>query len=285
MRVVMLGCGGSAGVPMLGAGDGAGDWGACDPAEPRNRRTRSSIVIEHDDGRRILVDTTPDLREQLLRAGIGRVDALFFTHAHADHVAGLDDVRGLNRAAGGPLPVYGTAPVLAELRSRFEYAFRPWSPPGIYRPILEPRPIAPDAAVEIAGLPLRVFRQSHGRQDTSGFRCGPFAYSTDVSALDEAALRVLDGVSCWIVGCFGRDPHPAHADVASVRRWAERVRCSRTVLTHMGTDLDWDWMARELPPGLEAGRDGLELRFPPVTASAVSREHTPTDSITERPAI
>ena len=269
-RVILLGCGGSAGVPMLGGADGHGDWGVCDPREPRNRRTRSSIVLEGADGRRVLVDTAPELREQLLRAGIGRVDALFFTHAHADHVAGLDDVRGLNRTIGGGLEVFGTAPVLAELRERFEYAFRPWQPPGIYRPILHPRDVAPGDRVSIAGMELALFAQHHGRQRTTGFRCGRFAYSTDVSQLDEASLAVLDGVEVWVVGCFQRATHPAHADVELVRRWVERIGARRTVLTHMGPDLDWAWMRANLPPGIEPGHDGLELCCGHIAAGALS---------------
>ena len=259
MRVVMLGCGGSAGVPMLGGADGTGEWGLCDPSEPRNRRSRSSIVVESDDGRRLLVDTGPDLREQLLSCGIGRVDALLYSHAHADHVAGLDEMRSLNRVLGRPIDTFATRAVLDEVSHRFAYAFRPWSPPSFFRPVLVAREIAAGGTVTIAGLTLTLFEQSHGRSNTLGFRTGRFAYSTDVVQLDEEALAVLRGVDTWIVDCFQRARHPAHADLEQVRHWSHTLGIRRTVLTHMGTDMDWSWMLANLPAGIEAGFDGLTL--------------------------
>lgn len=259
MRVVILGCGGSAGVPMLGGPDGRGEWGVCDPAEPRNRRSRSSIVIETADGGRVLVDTSPDLRTQLLSTGIARIDALFYTHAHADHVAGLDEVRSLNRILDRPIEAFGTKPVLAEIESRFRYAFRPWSPPGFYRPVMLPRLVSAGTTVEIVGSGFQLFEQVHGSGTTLGFRIGDFGYSTDVVRLDDAALSVLDGTRVWLVDCFQRAPHPAHADLALVTRWARRLGIGRTVLTHMGTDMDWAWLHANLPPGIEAAHDGMIL--------------------------
>ena len=257
--MTILGCGGSAGVPMLGGADGRGDWGRCDSAEPRNRRSRSSIVVEGDDGRRLLVDTSPDLKQQLLTAAIGRVDAIFYTHAHADHVAGLDEVRSLNRVLGRPIVAHGTADVLLELENRFRYAFRPWSPPGFYRPVLVPQHVQAGTMVEIEGLQLGLFEQSHGHGTTLGFRVGDFTYSTDVVRLDAAARAAIGGTRTWLVDCFQRDPHPAHADLDRVRRWSEELGIERTILTHMGTDMDWAWMAEHLPPGLEAAHDGMIL--------------------------
>ena len=137
MKVTLLGTGGSAGVPMIGGADGSGDWGDCDPAEPRNRRTRSSIVMETSENQRLLVDTSPDMRSQLLDCRIPGVDAILFTHAHADHITGIDDVRILNRIANRPLPAFATPQTLAEIIKRFGYAFRPWEPPHFYRPVLE----------------------------------------------------------------------------------------------------------------------------------------------------
>ena len=263
MRVTILGCGGSAGVPMLGGtgGDGAtaGDWGLCDPKEPRNARTRCSIVVEAADGGRVLVDTSPELRTQLLACGIGRIDALFYTHAHADHVAGLDDVRSLNRIAGRPLEAFATQPVLDELAHRFAYAFLPWKPPSFYRPVLLPRPVAAGETVEMAGQAFRLFEQQHGHGNTLGFRIGAFAYSTDVVQLDDAAFSVLAGVETWLVDCFQRAPHPAHASLELVRDWSARLGVKRTILTHMGVDMDYGWLVANLPDGFEPAYDGLVL--------------------------
>ncbi|MEO8714809.1 MAG: MBL fold metallo-hydrolase [Acetobacteraceae bacterium] len=258
MRIVLLGCGASSGVPMIGGEDGAGDWGECDPAEPRNRRSRSSIVIEHA-GARLLVDTAPELRVQLLACGIGRVDAILYTHAHADHITGIDDVRALNRTSGRPLEAFATRRTLDELSRRFGYAFRPWEPPHFFRPVLEPREVAPGQTIPMAGMDIALFEQDHGFAPTLGLRVGRFGYSTDVVALDDTALATLAGVDTWVVGCFCRTPHPTHAHVQQVLEWVARLGARRTVLTHMGTDLDWDWMARNLPTGVEAGHDGLVI--------------------------
>ena len=264
MRVTLLGTGSSAGVPMIGGADGAGDWGLCDPAEPRNRRTRCSIVVQAaPDAPRLLVDTAPDLREQLLACGIPRIDAILYTHAHADHITGLDDVRILNRIAGRPLEAFATEATLAELSRRFPYAFKPWEPPGFYRPVLLPQPVAPGATVEAAGLAVRVFEQDHGHSRTLGLRVGGFGYSTDVARLDDAAFDALRGVDTWVVDCFQRHgPHTTHAHVETVIAWAERLRPRRTVLTHMGVEMDWAWMRANLPDGIEAGFDGMVLDAP-----------------------
>jgi phosphoribosyl 1,2-cyclic phosphate phosphodiesterase len=143
LRVTLLGCGGSGGVPQLGGPEERGDWGACDPAEPRNRRTRTSALVEDAAGQRLLIDAGPDLRAQMLANGIGRLDAVAFTHTHADHVMGLDELRIVNRIIAGPLETFGTYVTLSELRTRFDYAFRPPPPQGFYRPSLAPRPVAP----------------------------------------------------------------------------------------------------------------------------------------------
>ena len=220
---------------------------------------RAARALADAAGGRVLVDTSPDLRTQLLSAGIGRVDAVFYTHAHADHVAGLDEVRSLNRVIDRPMEAFGTEPVLAEIESRFRYAFRPWSPPGFFRPVMLPRPVRAGTAVEMAGSRFVLFEQEHGSGTTLGLRIGDFTYSTDVVRLDEAALAVLAGSRIWLIDCFQRAPHPAHADLALVRRWAARLGIDRTILTHMGTDMDWAWMQDNLPPGIEAAHDGMIL--------------------------
>jgi phosphoribosyl 1,2-cyclic phosphate phosphodiesterase len=260
MKVTLLGTGGSAGVPMIGGADGSGDWGACDPAEPKNRRTRSSIVVESLQKQRLLVDTSPEMRNQLLDCRIPGVDAIVFTHAHADHITGIDDVRILNRIAGRPLPAFANAETLAEIIKRFGYAFRAWEPPQFYRPVLEAMSVRSGDTVTAAGLSVRMFTQNHGRVETLGLRIGGFGYSTDVVGLDDAALAALEGLDTWVVGCFLRKgPHWTHADLDTVLGWVARLRPRRTVLTHMGTDMDWCWMQANLPDGVEAGFDGMVL--------------------------
>ena len=256
MRVTILGCGGSAGSPHVGGADGRGDWGQCDPAEPRNRRSRSSIVLEGPGGERLLVDTGPELRVQLLASAIPRVDALLYTHAHADHITGLDEVRILNRIFGQPLDAYGTVHTLDEIAHRFDYAFKPWtSSPHFFRPVMIRREVTPGATLTVAGLSLRVFEQDHKVVKTLGFRVGDFAYSTDLIELGEDALSVLRGVDTWLVGCFQRQPHTTHANLTQVLAWARDLGVRRTVLTHMGIDMDWGWLSARLPAGVEPAYD------------------------------
>ena len=258
MRIRVLGCGGSTGVPSLGGADGRGDFGACDPREPRNLRTRSSIVIEVPEGR-ILVDTGPDMRAQLLANEIPRIDAIIFTHAHADHITGLDDVRLLNRIIDKPLPGYGTEATRAELLHRFDYAFKPWTPPGFYRPVIDMQTVKPGDQLDVCGASLKVFEQDHHVMRTLGIRAGGFAYSTDVVRLDEAAFSALAGVDTWLVSCFQRATHLTHAHLELVLAWRKRLGVRRTVLTHMGIDMDWRWLTENLPAGAEPAYDGMVL--------------------------
>jgi len=243
---------------MIGGADGAGDWGECDPADPRNRRTRASILIEQE-GAALLVDTGPDMREQLLACRVPRVDAVFYTHAHADHILGLDDVRILNRILDRPIDAFSTAETLDELAMRFSYAFKPWQPPGFFRPVLVPRPVLPGEAVTMAGMRTAVFDQDHGFTRSLGLRVGGFGYSTDAVALDDAAFATLAGVDTWVVGCFQRHAHRTHAWLARALSWVERLRPRRTVLTHMGPDMDFSWLSKRLPEGVEPGYDGMVL--------------------------
>ena len=258
MRVTILGCGGSTGVPALGGADGGGDWGACDPHEARNRRLRSSIVLEGAQGR-VLVDTGPDLRAQILASAIPRIDALIFTHAHADHITGLDDVRQLNRITGAPLPAFGTARTMREIGQRFDYAFKPWTPPAFYRPVLATTVITPGDVIETMGLTIATFEQDHHVMPTLGLRVQDFGYSTDVVRLDDAAFSALAGIDTWLVGCFQRTPHLTHAHVELVLEWRARLGVRRTILTHMGIDLDWGWLKANLPPDVEAAFDGMAI--------------------------
>jgi phosphoribosyl 1,2-cyclic phosphate phosphodiesterase len=255
MRVTLLGCGGSQGVP-----NSAGDWGHCDPADPRNRRRRPSVLVETETQagqlRTILVDTGPDLREQLIGARASWIDAVLYTHVHADHVHGIDDLRAINKAMGRPIPIWATPAVLAVVQQRFSYALE-GGEGGFYRPTLLPN--AFEGPFEAAGVAVVPFAQDHGFTTTTGFRIGDFAYSTDVVQLDEAAFAVLDGVTTWIVDCCRLTPHPTHSHLERTLDWIRRVGPKRAVLTHMDGSLDYTELAVRLPAGVEPGQDGLLL--------------------------
>jgi phosphoribosyl 1,2-cyclic phosphate phosphodiesterase len=254
MRVTILGCGPSGGVPLLG-----NDWGDCNPANPKNRRRRASILVE-DRGSRLLVDTSPDMRAQLLDAGVGHLDAILFTHAHADHCHGIDEVRALNRAMGKPIPIHASAATLEELRRRFAYIFRPQDPAAgavFYKPALLPSVI--EGPFDAAGVGVVPFAQDHGFSQTLGFRFGALAYSTDAVGLDDDAFAALEGVETWIVDSYRRTPHPTHSHLAQTLDWIARVRPKRAVLTHMDVQLDYDTLRRELPTGVEPGYDGMTI--------------------------
>ncbi len=260
MKITLLGTGGSAGLPQIGGADGRGDWGETDPAEPRNRRSRPSIVIHGDDGKTILVDTSPDMRYQLTGCGIGKINALLFTHAHADHVAGLDDVRILNRILGAPLPAYATGEVWEELKLRFSYAMQPWNGGFFGRPALEPHEIFPGQSFNVFDTRIFPIDQDHGYSRSLGLRIGNLAYCTDVVRLDDAALAALQGIKIFIVDCFTTDQdHPTHAGLATVREWIDQLKPRRTILTHMGPAMDYHILCNTLPSGIEPGYDGMEI--------------------------
>jgi phosphoribosyl 1,2-cyclic phosphate phosphodiesterase len=212
-------------------------------------------------GARVLVDTSPDLREQLLDAQVRHLDAVVYTHGHADHVHGIDDLREVNRAMRAPLPIHGTAELLALIASRFGYVLGE-VPEGqsIFKPMLLPHEVIGPFAV--GGLTVVPFTQDHGYGTTLGLRFGPLAYSTDVVELDEAAFAALDGVDTWIIGCLADYAHPTHADVDKVLAWVERVTPRRAVLTHMSTRLDYDSLKARLPAHVEPAYDGMVIEVP-----------------------
>ncbi|HEV7372570.1 MBL fold metallo-hydrolase [Arenibaculum sp.] len=254
VRVTVLGCGGSAGVPLIG-----NDWGACDPADPRNRRTRPSVLVEVD-GLAILIDTSPDLREQLIANRVRRIDAVLWTHGHADHTHGIDDLRGVNIMTGGPLPGYADAETMEALCSRFGYVFEPlhYGATMFYKPHVEPRLI--EGPVEVGGVMVTPIVQDHGFSASLGFRIGAFAYSTDVVRLDETAFALLEGIDTWIVDCVRVAPeHPVHAHLPITLEWIERVRPRRAFLTHMNHTMDYETVRAMLPPGVLPAHDGLVI--------------------------
>lgn len=257
MRITILGCGGSSGVPLIG-----NFWGECDPAEPRNRRRRVSILVEDGDTR-VLVDASPDLREQLLDANVSRLSGVILTHAHADHLHGIDDLRAVNYLMQAPLPLYATPATLAEVERRFGYALKPLGGAGIdyYRPALTPTPID-GPAFEVGGIRFQGFDQDHGIGGTTlGLRFGKAAYSTDVVRLPPAALEVLAGVDLWIVDCLRFAPHPTHAHFDQTMEWISRVKPRRAVLTHMGHLMDYRKVAARCPTGVEPGYDGMVIEL------------------------
>jgi phosphoribosyl 1,2-cyclic phosphate phosphodiesterase len=260
LRVRILGCGSSGGVPRLGGSDGSGYWGACDPANPKNRRRRCSILLRGGEGQ-LLVDASPDMREQLLDARVAALDGILLTHEHADQLHGIDDVRALAQLAGRRIDLWSDARGLGGARAKFGYCFE--TPPGSdYPPILNAREIPePFAEFAIAGIPVRAFGVGHGRIRSLGFRFGPVAYTPDVDSLDEAAFAALAGVECWIVDALRYTPHPSHAHLARSLEWIARVRPKRAILTNMHVDLDYQRLRDELPAGVEPAHDGMVLDF------------------------
>ncbi len=255
MKITVLGSGAAAGVPMISAG-----WGNCDPAEPRNRRRRPSILVEEGD-QTILVDTSPDLREQLLGANVRRLDAVLYTHAHADHLHGIDDLREVNRAMGASIDVYGTAEMLDDIRARFGYVFEPLDPKvmPIFKPWLIPHLLA--GPFRLGSLEVVPFDQDHGYCRTTGYRFGRAAYSTDVVALPEDSLALLENLDLWIVGCLTDSPHQTHAHLDKVLAWVERLRPKMTLISHMGTRLDYGRLSKTLPAGVAPAYDGLVVEI------------------------
>ncbi|WGF89647.1 MBL fold metallo-hydrolase [Marinivivus vitaminiproducens] len=253
MKVTVLGCGTSAGVPMIGC-----HCAVCRSTDPRDKRLRCSIFVETED-RKILVDTGPDLRAQCLAAGIDWVDAILFTHAHADHIHGIDDVRSLNWAMERMIDAYADADVFDRIRTRFDYALHP-DTVGFWRPVLNP--IAFDGPFRVGEQEVVPILQGHGKGVSWGFRFGAFAYSPDVDALDEAAFAALAGIEVWIVDALRERPHPSHSHLEQTLAWIERVRPKRAILTHTNHEVAYaDWQAR-LPAGVELAHDGMVIELP-----------------------
>jgi phosphoribosyl 1,2-cyclic phosphate phosphodiesterase len=249
LKLTVLGCGTSSGVPRIG-----GDWGDCDPADPRNRRTRASILVE-SAGTAILVDTGPDMREQLLANGIRRVDAVLWTHEHADHTHGIDDLRQIFHLRGTPVPGYARERCLQSLETRFRYVFH-----GRYGypPTAEAHVLADDLTV--GDIRVRTVDQPHGGITSAGFRFDhggqSIGYSTDFEAVTPEMIDLFSGIGLWVIDALRRTPHPTHANLDIALAAVARAGAARAILTHMDQSMDYAPLAAELPAGVEPGYDG-----------------------------
>jgi phosphoribosyl 1,2-cyclic phosphate phosphodiesterase len=263
LRFTILGCGYSGGVPRIGLG-----WGACDPNNPRNRRRRCSLLVERrsPDGRTVvLIDTSPDLREQLLDAEVDRLDAVLYTHPHADHVHGIDDLRGLFLHLRRRIDVFLDEPTAREVRARFGYCFA--TPPGSdYPPILTEHRIMLGRPIEVAGPGGRIIAlpvpQGHGDIPSLGFRFGNLAYSADLKDLPDDGAKLLSGLDIWIVDALRYAPHSSHFNVDEALDWIARLRPRRAILTNLHADLDYAELRGNLPPHVEPAYDGMAIELP-----------------------
>lgn len=258
LRATILGCGSSGGVPRLG-----GLWGACDPADPRNHRRRCSLLLERLDGdraTRVLIDSSPDLRAQLLDAGVGVLDAVVYTHSHADHVHGIDDLRMVVFNRGSRLPVWADRETSSALVSRFAYAFvRPAG--SAYPPILELNGIEGEFRIDGPAGPMQLqpVRVTHGRIEALGFRVADLAYIPDVSEMPDAAWPALAELDVLIIDALRRKPHPTHVHLERSLEWIARAAPRRAVLTNMHNDLDYVTVATETPKYVVPAHDGLVI--------------------------
>lgn len=265
LRFTILGCGSSGGVPRLGAEGTGADWGACDPGNAKNRRRRCSMLVERRGAQgttRVLIDTTPDMHAQLLDVGVGVLDGVVYTHSHADHTHGIDDLRQVVFNIRRRLPVWADGPTQDALISRFAYAFvQPEGSP--YPPILELHGIAGPVTVTGAGgdITLTPFLCNHGSMDALGFRIGGLAYLPDAVGIPEAHWPLLNGLDVWVVDALRRKPHPTHAHLDMTLGWIARAKPRRAVLTNMHNDLDYTTLKAELPPHIRPAFDGMVIEL------------------------
>lgn len=255
-QITILGCGASAGVPVIGCA-----CAVCQSDNLRNERSRVSILIEVN-GVKLLVDASPDLRTQALKHQLKSVDGIFITHAHADHTQGLDDVRSFNYHAQKALPLFSDAATLSELQTRFGYVFQP--PPtqgGWFRAALEQHSTHDGEAFTLGGVEFMPFYQHHGKIPSYGLRVGNIAYSTDVKAFPESSEPHLYSLDVWIVDCLSYTEKPTHAHLDLTLEWIAKYKPKHAILTHMSHDFDYETLRRELPANVEPAYDGMILSF------------------------
>lgn len=305
LKITILGCGSSGGVPRIGH-----DWGACDPCNPRNRRLRCSILVQRTEdngmgvaawrdvdkdhsnscsdvaGSRslkttsVLVDTSPDLRMQLLDNDVSSLDAVIYTHEHADHTHGIDDLRVVSLRSDRQIDTYMSQHVTQVMTDRFSYCFQSFEE-NPYPPIMRPHVARENQILEIQGAagPVFVlpFRQRHGRIDSLGLRFGNIAYSPDLNDIPDSALYALENLDVWIVGALRYKPHMSHFSLDDALRWIDRIKPRRAVLTNMHIDLDYDVLRRDLPDGVEPAYDGLMIETMSVLPEYLYHHHSEND--------
>lgn len=256
MKLTILGCGPSGGVPLIGC-----TCPVCTSDHPRNRRSRASVMLESETRTRILIDASPDLRAQALMTGIHTIDALLITHAHADHCHGLDDVRSFNFHKDGPIDLYTDAHTMQELQARFTYIFRDHVRDyGWYKPEFTCHTI--DGVYDeltIGDIALQVFQQDHGKVQSLGVRIGDMAYCTDVKSFPQRSFAMLQGLDTLVIDCLRFSEAPTHAHLDLTLSWIEQLRPRRAILTHMGHELDYTTLPAQLPAGVEMAYDGMEV--------------------------
>lgn len=254
MKLRILGCGTSSGVPRIG-----NDWGRCDPGEPKNRRMRASMLLTADDVS-LLVDTGPDLRQQLLDAEVKRVDHVIWTHEHADHCHGIDELRQLYFALGGPVPCHARPRTLEEITRRFHFAFKGKGPYPAYAQVF---PLADNS--RLGPFAVTVGDMPHGAITTAALRFEhdgrSIAYTTDFTGLPAKAFECVEGVDVWVVDALRRREHPTHPHLAQVLEWIDKANPGRAILTHMDQSMDYRTLLDELPDGVEPGYDGMEIEL------------------------
>ena len=262
LTCTILGCGPSSGVPLI-----IGEWGLCDPSNPKNFRKRMSMLVEHTDGTTLLVDTSPDVRVQLLAAQCKRVDALFVTHDHFDHTGGLDELRPYFFLSGRQvIPAYMNEATSRSLHHRFGYLFKASgaeTTDQLYPPFLEPHVLEDSLSqFQVGSLKIKTFRQDHGTMDSLGLRIGNMAYSTDVVNLTPEMEESLYGLDVWFVDCMSRDKRPTHSHVAQTLAWIDRFKPKQAYLIHMDRSLDYDVLCAELPAHVRPAYDGFQVKIP-----------------------
>lgn len=259
-RLTILGCGSSGGVPRVG-----GDWGKCDPNEQKNRRRRCSVLVTRQGpggATQLLIDTSPDMRDQMLSANVQHLDGVWYTHEHADHTHGIDELRGYFLRQGKRIPVWADGATASMLRTRFGYCFVQ-QPGSDYPPILEMHTMSRDEHMLLHGaggsISAQAFPLQHGNIVALGFRIGKVAYTPDVNGIPDSSLPFLENLDTWVVDALRRTRHPSHFSLPETLEWIARLKPRQAVITNLHVDLDYATLTKELPPHVVPAFDGMTI--------------------------